>query len=181
MTPFLQTHRLLLRGLRMDDLDRFHELINVPEVAALNTSIPHPLSLKRARAWVDYYADTTLHGKDLHWAICLKSDQSFIGVINLYDVSEDFRQAEIGFWIGKDYWNRKLTSEAVQTVVDYARTETKIRSIIASYHPMNIASAKLLANTGFTRSKTVRIFNRKQQEWVVMKQTTLNVSESILV
>ncbi len=165
MTHRIETERLLLRTLYPDDLDRFFTLINERDVAASTFSIPHPMKLETARIWVDYYVDPSQHGNDQHWAICTKTDGALIGMINVYNIDACKTRAEIGFWIGKNFWACGYCSEAAKAVVASVTDRLGLRSLFANYQSGNRASARILEKCGFVPFRTVRMYNRKSHRW----------------
>ena len=65
-----------------------------------------------------------------------------VGIVPLTDV-ERF-SAEVGYWLGEDYWGRGITSEAVALLVDYVFRKTEIIRLFASVYEYNPASMKVL-------------------------------------
>ena len=77
-----------------------------------------------------------------------------VGIVPLTDV-ERF-SAEVGYWLGEDYWGRGITSEAVALLVDYVFRKTEIIRLFASVYEYNPASMKVLEKVGFTRQAILR-------------------------
>ncbi len=77
-----------------------------------------------------------------------------VGIVPLSDV-ERFT-AEVGYWLGEDYWNRGIVSEAVGVLVDYVFRETQIIRLFASVYEYNSASMRVLEKVGFTRQAILR-------------------------
>jgi len=177
MTKRIETHRLTLRTLKHEDLVRFHNLINDPAVADTTFSIPNPMSYERAKTWMNYYVDPSLHGNDHHWGICLKNQEEIIGMINVYDIHPKWLQAEVGFWLGSEYWGNGYGTEATCTVVDYMMQHFPLQRLIASYQKTNIASAAILSKAGLNPLHTVRMYNKKKRRWEVVVQVSRERTE----
>ena len=77
-----------------------------------------------------------------------------VGIVPLTDVER--LSAEVGYWLGEDYWGRGITSEAVALLVDYVFRETEIIRLFASVYEYNSASMKVLEKVGFTRQAILR-------------------------
>lgn len=77
-----------------------------------------------------------------------------IGFIPLCDVER--YSAELGYWLGEDYWNRGIMSEAIRLVVEYVFRETDIIRLFASVYEYNPASMKVLEKAGFTKQAVLR-------------------------
>ena len=63
------------------------------------------------------------------------------------ELSED--EAEIGYWIGKDYWGRGLTPEAVKAVIDYCFKELDFDWLTCGHFVRNNQSRRVVEKCGF--------------------------------
>jgi RimJ/RimL family protein N-acetyltransferase len=70
-----------------------------------------------------------------------------IGIVLQKDVERI--GAEIGYWIGENYWNRGVMTEAVKQMVDYAFNHFPLQKIFAPVFDFNTASQKVLHKAGF--------------------------------
>ncbi|WP_455511010.1 GNAT family N-acetyltransferase [Butyricimonas paravirosa] len=77
-----------------------------------------------------------------------------VGIVPSTDVER--LSAEVGYWLGEDYWGRGIMSEAVALLVDYVFQETEIIRLFASVYEYNPASMKVLEKVGFTRQAILR-------------------------
>lgn len=58
-------------------------------------------------------------------------------------------EAEIGYWIGTDYWGRGVATEAVREVLRFAREELGVVRFRARHLIENPASGRVLSKLGF--------------------------------
>lgn len=86
-------------------------------------------------------------GFDYRWGITLKSSNSLIGVIDVIDLSEDKKTAEVGYVLSFDYWNNGYLTEALKSVIVYL-FNNGIEKVIADHHVENIASGKVMEKCG---------------------------------
>lgn len=77
-----------------------------------------------------------------------KKNQNFVGIAKLVFV--EMGLAEVGYGMMPIHWGKKLGTEMLQTLVDYAQTIAEINELLAIVHPDNVASKKILANQNFT-------------------------------
>ena len=78
----------------------------------LRDLFPHPYTLADARHWIQI-ANPSL--KTTNFAIVV--DGAAVGGIGLVLKDDVFRRsAEIGYWLGEEYWGRGIVSEAVRAV-----------------------------------------------------------------
>ena len=116
--PTLETHRLLLRPLTLEDAPQTQRLFPHWEIIRfLNASVPWPYPADGARS---YYRDIVLPAiqqeREWHWTLRLKqSPESHIGTICLCRNADDNR----GFWLGTPWQGQRLMLEAVRAVTDY--------------------------------------------------------------
>ena len=69
--------------------------------------------------------------------------------------------AEIGYWLGRDYWGQGLCTEAVVEVVEYGFDTLGLHRIFAQHIARNGASARVLEKAGFNKEGVLRQHARK--------------------
>jgi ribosomal-protein-alanine N-acetyltransferase len=124
-TPVLETERLTLRPMRLDDgpvmQRRFPQWEIVRYLNAANIPWPFPEDSAINNA-AETVAEMERREK-LQWAITLKGgDDELIGRMTLWPddgTSRDMR----GFWLDPEFWGRGLMTEAAERVTGYAFRE----------------------------------------------------------
>ncbi|PJA11681.1 MAG: hypothetical protein COX65_09825 [Elusimicrobia bacterium CG_4_10_14_0_2_um_filter_56_8] len=58
-------------------------------------------------------------------------------------------RAELGYWLGVEYWGQGIVTEAVKMVTRYAFKELGLRRVYAHVVPANKASARVLEKAGY--------------------------------
>lgn len=118
MTPALETERLLLTPLRLEDAEQVQRIFPQWEIVQhLNARVPWPFPPDGVRS---FYRDVALpaveRGDEWNWTIRLKtSPEQIIGALNLTRGDTDNR----GFWLAPEYQNRGLMTEAVIAANDF--------------------------------------------------------------
>ena len=84
-----------------------------------------------------------------YWPMFISETNEFVGCCGLrpYDLEKNIY--EIGIHILPQYWGKGNGIEALNTVIEYAFKELKVKDLFAGHNPKNIASKKLLAKVGF--------------------------------
>jgi RimJ/RimL family protein N-acetyltransferase len=77
-----------------------------------------------------------------------------IGIVLQSDVERI--SAEIGYWIGENYWNKGIMTEVVKQIVKYAFDNFPLHKIYATVFDFNIASQKVLQKAGFEREAILK-------------------------
>ncbi len=143
-TQMLATERLTLRRFLPEDAESmFYNWSGDPEVTKYLTWKPQE-SVESTEAFLegwekDYESDTTYR-----WAIELNDLEQPIGVIGVSSIDEDTDSCEIDFRIGKKYWNRGYTSEALSEVLRYLMDEVGARRVWAKYDVQNTIAGRVL-------------------------------------
>lgn len=141
--PPLLTERLLLRSLTLEDAPDVQRLAGDRDVASTVLNIPHPYEDGMAEDWIRSCYDKFKKDEGLHFAIILKTDSTLIGVIGL-ELEQENERAELGYWIGKPYWNHGYATEAARAVVAYSFEVLKLNRIYAYHFTRNPASGRVL-------------------------------------
>ena len=59
--------------------------------------------------------------------------------------------AEIGYWLGEEFWNRGIATEAVNAVTEYGFETLEMVRIHAEVFAWNTASMRVLEKAGFVK------------------------------
>jgi ribosomal-protein-alanine N-acetyltransferase len=168
VTHVLETERLVLRHLAMDDLD---DLSTIYADAEVRRYFPEG-TLSRAEtaeeiAWM-LEVDYPRFGYGL-WATVLKEDGRFIGRCGLLPWivvpsdraeiglkatrggrcrSDDRRGGRGGLPARTEHWGRGLASESARAIVDLGFTSLGVRRLIALVDERNVASRRVAERAG---------------------------------
>ena len=145
--PTLQTKRLILRSLTLEDAQDVQRLAGERDVASTVIRIPHPYEDGMAEAWIRSCYDTFEKEEGVHFAITLRTEGHFIGVMGL-ELEREHERAELGYWIGKPYWGCGYATEAAKAVVAHGFQVLKLNRIYAYYFTRNPASGRVLEKIG---------------------------------
>ena len=69
--------------------------------------------------------------------------------------------AEMGYWVGKPFWNNGYCTEAARAVVAYGFDVLDLERIYANYMARNPASGRVLAKLGMQQEGLLRRHRRK--------------------
>ncbi len=106
-----------------------------------------------AQAWITRINKSIDEGQNINWAITLRNSGTFIGLICLWNFSEDRNIAETGYELSGAYHGKGYMTEALQRVLNYGFTELNLKTITAYTHRENTNSLHLLKKNGFTWNK----------------------------
>jgi len=156
----LHTERLTLRALESKDAPAVHRLAGAAEIADTTLTIPHPYPFHAAVEWIERAHKEWKAQTAYIFAITLSETHEFIGGIGLHLSMAD-QNAEIGFWVGKPYWNKGYTSEAARAVMHFGFETLKLHKIFGRHFPRNIASGRVMIKLGMKYEGHMREHVRK--------------------
>ena len=113
---------------------------------------PHPYSVDDARQFLD---SVIAAERESVYAIVL--DGSAVGTIGLkLRTDVDRVAAEMGYWLGEEYWGRGILTEVVRAFTPWALQAFKLTRLEAIVFVGNEASARVLEKTGYQLEATMR-------------------------
>ena len=146
----IETDRLILRHLTIDDLDTLYTLYRDPEIRKYFPDGTRTYQeTKEELEWIIdvYYGQ---HGFGL-WATIHKETGDFIGRCGLIPWTIDDRpEVEVAYLLDKAYWGQGLATEAAQAIVHYAFEQLHLTRLICLTDPEHLASQKVAQKIGMT-------------------------------
>jgi RimJ/RimL family protein N-acetyltransferase len=153
--PDLTTERLRLRPFTLADAPDVQRLAGDRDIAATTAAIPHPYEAGMAEAWIGQHAGRFASGESVVFAITHRTDDALLGAIGL-ELNAEQQRAELGYWVGKPYWNAGYCTEAARAVVRYAFEALGLRRVFAYHFGRNPASGRVMHKIGMRREGTLR-------------------------
>ena len=146
MTPHLDCGCCQLRPWQSGDEDSLVRHANDRGVSQnMRDRFPHPYTAADAEHWVRLASGQT---PVTNFAIVV--DEQPVGGIGLM-LHEDIERcsAEIGYWLGKEFWNGGLATAAVRGLSEYAFSAYGLTRIYAVPFADNRASIRVLEKAGY--------------------------------
>jgi ribosomal-protein-alanine N-acetyltransferase len=149
-TPRLETERLVLRPLRIEDAPAIQQhFAHWEMVRHLVARVPWPYPADGAEINVRECLAKRERGEQFYWAMTLRDgDGELIGRIDLRP--DAGVGAMRGFWLAQEYWGRGLMTEAADAVNAYAFEVLDWPFIDVSTNAANLASQRIKEKQGFT-------------------------------
>lgn len=114
------------------------------------------------------------------WAICDKKTEKLIGAIKFEKLDEIRKEAEIGYFLRKDFWSQGYMTEAVTKLRDLSMTEFDIKQLLIVTHLENTASQKVAQKSGFVLSRRFKgsdRYTRKMRDYLEFRYTKGELNE----
>jgi RimJ/RimL family protein N-acetyltransferase len=118
----------------------------------LRDAMPHPYTLDDAQQWLG-----TMRDQDPVSMFVIDRDGEAIGAISLVLGSDiECRSAELGYWVGSEFWGRGIATAAVRRICAYAFEELRMLRVFATPMTGNAPSKRVLEKAGFTLEGIMR-------------------------
>lgn len=155
-TNTLETDRLILRRFEITDAKEMYENWasddNVTKYLMWPTHTSIAISETIINEWVASYVNDNFY----QWAILLKEENKLVGSISIVDSDDTTFMLHAGYCIGKKWWHRGITSEALKCVIDYLFNETMVKRIESRHDPRNVHSGEVMKKCGMVYEGTHR-------------------------
>jgi ribosomal-protein-alanine N-acetyltransferase len=159
----LQTPRLTLRPMTMEDAEQLHGIMSDAEVMAF-WDVSEIEDIDLTTAILKSQIAQMKAKKSTYWAMEQTSDGAFVGCCDLSEIDRWHHRAEVGFIIAKRYWGDGYAQEAMSAVLDHAAQAMKLRRLTARTHLGNIRSVRLLEKLGFRHEGLLRGYVDREGE-----------------
>lgn len=149
--PILETERLLLRKITIDDAEDLFYLRSHDEVMKY-IDRPRPKTIEDIHQLITKMDGMLQSNEGISWAITLKqSPKQHLGNVGFWRIEPEHYRAEIGYLLNPAFHRQGIMQEAVEATLNYAFTKMNLHSVEAGLNNDNIASHKILQKTGFVQ------------------------------
>lgn len=172
-----ETSRLQFRPFCYDDLDAFFQIVSSPD----NLTFIFP-SISDKNEATDFLVSQFMKAPLGIWALEDRKSGQLIGAIRLEKLNEQSKQAEIGYFLKKDYWRQGLMTEALKNLVYLSFYHLGIKRLLLKTHLENIASQRVAQKAGFQLLNQYRgsdRYSRKTRNYLLfgLDKHTFNLSK----
>lgn len=150
----IETSRLRLRHLCLDDLDDLFRIYSNPEVMKYVGSARTKDETQAALVSMIKHWE---HGFGM-WATIYKDSGKLIGRCGLCFL-DNTPEVELGYTLDKPFWNMGLATEASLVSLKYGFEEIGLERIVAIAKPENIASQRVMQKVGMKYQKNAHYYN----------------------
>jgi len=152
--PTLETERLILRKLRLEDAKDVFEYASDPEVSKYVTWEPHK-SIEDSINFIKFTHERYEKKEGIIWGIVYRENNKVIGTCDISPVTKHFR-AEIAYTLARDYWGKGIMTEAVKEVIRFGFEKMNLNRIQAMCIPENIGSYRVMEKVGMKYEGLIR-------------------------
>lgn len=142
--PILETERLILRPITLDDAEACFSWGSDERVARF-MCYPTAKDISETIAWIK---TTLVDEEEWNWAFVLKSENRVIGTGGIGPNKFMDGYWGIGYNLHYDYWHKGYCTEAMRAIVDYAHNELGVNKICSDHAVDNPRSGKVMEKLG---------------------------------
>jgi ribosomal-protein-alanine N-acetyltransferase len=149
--PEIQTERLLLRKVTLDDAEDMLACFSDPEVAR-HTAWEAYDSIEQVRDRLRYVISNYEQGEPANWGLELRESGRLIGMCGFMAGSwvPEFARASLGYAIAREHWGRGLTTEAVRAAIAFGFERLELNRIEDRCIAENTASERVMQKAGMS-------------------------------
>jgi ribosomal-protein-alanine N-acetyltransferase len=147
------TERLILRPPTLKDAADIAQNANDLTVLRYTAHVPFPYHIEDAKDFIKRCRKRKKQKPvtDIDLVIENRAQKKIIGCTGYIRIDRYTGKADIGYWIGKDYWRQGFGYEAVGALIKYAFTKLKLQRLEAAVYRENRASQALVRKLGFRK------------------------------
>ena len=150
----IETGRLIIKPLTYEQLVKYikcdHSLEEELNVHASTRTISTELKEAMEQTILPNVADKTRNYLySTLWTAISKAENKMVGDLCIVGEPNDIGEIEIGYGTYDEFQNKGYMTEIVSGIIEWAKTQPKVKSVIASTDKTNTASFKVLEKNNF--------------------------------
>ena len=148
--------RVRLRAVEREDVGKFHEWVNDPEVTR-GLSLNLPMSFADEENWINSLAKRDQREKPLAIEIRKGKIWKLIGNCGVFDLDSINSSTELGIMIGdKSEWNKGYGSEVMSLLVKHCFETLNLNRVFLKVYTENIRAVRSYEKAGFVLEGRLR-------------------------
>lgn len=162
MNPIINGKNIFLRNVVFKDVnEKYLSWLNDPKINQYLETRHEEQSINKIKKFVS----NCKKNNSLLLAICILKNNKHIGNLKIGPININHKTSEISYFIGdKKEWGKGYATESVKLAVKYSFDNLKLYKCIAGVYESNLASSKVLINSGFKEEATIKkIFDLKNK------------------
>jgi [ribosomal protein S5]-alanine N-acetyltransferase len=144
----IKTKKFTLRPFRMSDAQSVQKHVNEKAIIRNLSNLPYPYALKDAKEWLNRKGQQYRQKEPDEIVFAIEIYSEAAGSIGIHKIVRGHK-AEIGYWLGRKYWDGGIMTDAVKKVVEFGFKDLKLRRVSAIVYSFNKGSMRVLEKNGF--------------------------------
>ena len=163
----IQTERIVLRQMEMDDVDDLMGIFSDPVAMRF---YPNTKSRQEAEEWVRRVQESYRDNGFGLWVAVLEDSGEFAGQCGLtVQEVEGKNEVEIGYLFLRRFWGRGLATEAARAARDHGFHTLGYERLVSLIDPGNLASRRVAEKVGLTMEREVEKWRKRICVYAIRK------------
>ena len=162
--------RVRLRAVERDDVEKFHEWVNDPDVTE-GLALFLPMSMQDEEKWFDNLAVRPLEEKPFGIEIQDGNGWKLIGNCAFFGFEWPARSAEVGIMIGeKSLWNHGYGTEVMGMLLRHGFETLNLNRVFLRVYSTNVRAVRAYEKAGFIQEGRLReaVYKHGKYDDVIM-------------
>lgn len=156
--------KVSIRKQKLSDAKELQELINDKDVLKQLAGYPYPCPLSKIKKEITDGIKGWQTKKC--FAFTILADNEVAGNIILENPNDDKGCYDLGFFVGKKFWNKGIATNAIKQIVKFGFEKLKLYRIQADNDSDNPASGRAMEKAGFKLEGIREKFCRKKNKFI---------------
>ena len=148
-TPQLETERLILRKLTLEDAQDMFEYASDDEVTQYLIWDTHK-TIGDSQGFIQFTLGRYERDEAGDWGIVLREAGRLIGSVGFAGCDMKNRRAEIGYVLSKPFWGQGIMPEAVKQILQFGFEEMGLNRIESCHFQPNEKSGRVMQKVGMS-------------------------------
>ena len=166
--PLLETERLLLRPITLDDKEAIYSFYSDPEIMKYRVSPLHR-SIEDTVRFLETDFISFTERKRIRFGIELKARGALIGTGGFHHIDPEHHRLEMGYSLRREFWGYGYMTETVKELIRFAFEEMGIHRVAAMCDVDNDRSARVMERCGMTLEGTFRDYELWRGKFVTLR------------
>ncbi len=153
-----------IKRTKLSDAKELRELMNCEEVIKQLIGYQYPCPLSHIKKDISNGLKDWKKKKAYPFTILV--DKKIAGQIILENPNKEKGRYDIGFFIGKKYWNKGVATKAVKETIKFGFKTLKLYRIQGDNDSDNLASGKVMKKAGFKFEGKRKKINKKNGKYI---------------
>ncbi len=169
----LETKRLILRYIEMDDAYDMFEYASLDEVCEYLLWNPH-LNIAATEGYIEFLQKRYKKGLYADWAVVLKETGKMIGTCGYASINGKEKTCEIGYVLSPKYQKMGYMTEAVSRMLELSFYTLELNKVVLRIIAENKPSIELARRFGFSYVKSILMDIKDRDREVQYYELTYN-------
>lgn len=153
--PTIEGRRVVLRAIKMSDARDIYDYCS-DDMVAKHVMWEAYDGMGDARSFVRFIQRLYKNDEPSSWGITLPGSNKVIGTVGFMWWNREYKAAEVGYSLSRDYWNRGIMTEALALILDFGFKRMSLNRIEAQHVDANAASGRVMEKCGMKKEGVLR-------------------------